>query len=379
MRKQFKKVLIIELFLIILALFHFFVLKSSNEIVLIVEFAILTLLLNKFYKITKRNEVEKKNLLLLIIITTIFYYVITYFAGFFIGFIYSSYSRNLLGILRNIVVATMIIYLIESMRETIVKNAKYDKILFVLAISAFTSLEVITKISLGNIHSKANLLQFIMVILIPTFSKNIFLTFSTHYTDKTNSIIYSLIMSLPTYVLPVFPDLGDYINTIILTCLPIVTLIMAMKMFFPNKNKITNSRWLTKYKKLQDIITILLFVILGITIYLVGNFGRYTILAIGSGSMSKTINKGDSVIIDKRKKEYKKNDIIAFQKDGKMVVHRIVKVIKDKKGIHYQTKGDANNDVDAWIVEPTNIFGEEKFRLMFIGWPTVALSETINS
>lgn len=378
MREQFKKVLIIELFLIMLALFHFFILKNSNAIVLIIEFAIITLVLNKFYKITKRTEVEKKNLLLLIIITTIFYYVVTYFTGFFIGFIYSSYSRTLLGILRNIVVATITIYLTESMRETIVKNAKYDKILFVLAVFVFTSLEVITKISFGNIHSKANLLQFIMVILIPAFSKNIFLTFVIHYTDKTNSIVYSLLMTLPSYILPVFPDLGDYLNTLILTCLPIITLILATKMFFPNKNKITNSKWLVKYKRLQEIVTIVLFVILGITIYLVGNFGRYTILAIGSSSMSKTINKGDSVIIDKKKKEYKENDIIAFQKDGKIVVHRVVEIIEDKKGLHYQTKGDANNDIDAWLVEPNMIVGQSKFRLMFIGWPTVSLSETIS-
>lgn len=378
MREQFKKVLIIELFLIMLALFHFFILKNSNAIVLIIEFAIITLVLNKFYKITKRTEVEKKNLLLLIIITTIFYYVVTYFTGFFIGFIYSSYSRTLLGILRNIVVATITIYLIESMRETIVKNAKYDKILFVLAVFVFTSLEVITKISFGNIHSKANLLQFIMVILIPAFSKNIFLTFVIHYTDKTNSIVYSLLMTLPSYILPVFPDLGDYLNTLILTCLPIITLILATKMFFPNKNKITSSKWLVKYKRLQEIVTIVLFIILGITIYLVGNFGRYTILAIGSSSMSKTINKGDSVIIDKKKKEYKENDIIAFQKDGKIVVHRVVEIIEDKKGLHYQTKGDANNDIDAWLVEPNMIVGQSKFRLMFIGWPTVSLSETIS-
>jgi len=222
------------------------------------------------------------------------------------------------------------------------------------------------------------MILFIMIILIPTFSKNIFLTFQTYYTDKTNSIIYSLMMTLPTYIIPVFPDLGDYISTLILTCLPIVTLILSSRILFPNRNKITNSRGLLKYKKIQRICTAILFIILGITIYLVGNFGRYTILAIGSGSMQGTINKGDSVIIDKKKKEYKKDDIIAFQKDGRILVHRVVKITEDKKGIHYQTKGDANNDIDAWLVEPNMIVGQSKLRLMFIGWPTVSLSETIS-
>jgi len=378
MREQFKKILITELFLIILALFHFFILKTSSKIIFIIEFTLIALLLNIFFKVTKRNEVEKKNLGLLIFIVTIFYYLVTYFSGFFIGFVYSSYSSSFLGILRNVITSTIIIFLFESMRESIVKYSKYDKILYILAVFVFTGLEIISKVSIDNLQTRAKLLQFIMIILIPTFSKNIFLTFQTYYTDKTNSIIYSLMMTLPTYIIPVFPDLGDYISTLILTCLPIVTLILSSRILFPNRNKITNSRGLLKYKKIQRICTAILFIILGITIYLVGNFGRYTILAIGSGSMQGTINKGDSVIIDKKKKEYKKDDIIAFQKDGRILVHRVVKITEDKKGIHYQTKGDANNDIDAWLVEPNMIVGQSKLRLMFIGWPTVSLSETIS-
>jgi len=44
--------------------------------------------------------------------------------------------------------------------------------------------------------------------------------------------------------------------------------------------------------------------------------------------MSNTINKGDAIIIDKRKKEYKVKDIIAFSRGGKIIVHRITRVIK---------------------------------------------------
>lgn len=377
MKEQFKKVLFVELVLLILASVQFLILKN-NTLLLLIEFTIIGGIIYKLFSIDKREERVKKDLLLLILIVTISYYVITYFVGFFIGFIYSNYSRSIFGILRNTVIYSLLILIIETTRERIIKNAKYYKSLVILSILIFCIIEITTQITFNNIHSRVELLEFIMVIVIPMITKNIFLTFSTYYTDKSNSTIYNLIMTVPNFILPVFPDLGDYISTLLLTALPLLLLALAHKMFFYKREKITDSKSHVKYTYIQRTVSISLIIILLVLVYLVGGFGRFSALAIGSKSMTGAINKGDVIIIDKKKKEYKKKDIIAFSQDGEVIVHRIVDITKKDNKIYYQTKGDANNGEDPWLVDTKSVIGQEKVRILFFGLPTVALSELIH-
>lgn len=379
MKEQFKKTLFIELFLLFLASFHFFVYKFPGVYTLIVELGIICLFVCLFFKVDKRNERSKRDFLLLILITTISYYVLTYFIGFFIGFIYSNYSKSLQGIFRNISTAFLTILFIEIMRERIVKNAKYYKSLIILSVLVFTFLEIMVQLSFGNLRSGVEIVQFIMVILIPCLSKNIFLTLSTYYTDKTNSIVYDSIMTLPTYLLPVFPAFGDYVSTLLVTILPLLLLAISYKLLLYRREKIEDSRWFADYGRLQNVFTGVLLAILFMVIYLVSGYGRFYAMAIGSGSMTGVINKGDVVIIDKKKRSlYEKYDVIAFNQSGEVVVHRIIDVIEEEDSISYKTKGDANNAEDAWIVKSDNIVGKVNVRLPFLGIPTVTLSELIH-
>ena len=57
---------------------------------------------------------------------------------------------------------------------------------------------------------------------------------------------------------------------------------------------------------------------------------RFTSLAIGSNSMAKVINKGDIVIIDKKQKDINKNDVIAYDQGGRIIVHRVVDILSKK-------------------------------------------------
>lgn len=71
--------------------------------------------------------------------------------------------------------------------------------------------------------------------------------------------------------------------------------------------------------------------------------GNY-IFKVATGSMEPTIKIGDIILV-KRSKEYKINDIITYETKGIYVTHRIID-IKDNK---YITKGDANNTADKGI------------------------------
>ncbi len=95
-------------------------------------------------------------------------------------------------------------------------------------------------------------------------------------------------------------------------------------------------------------------------------------LAIVSNSMNPTINRGDLVFIDINNHEITKGDIIAFTYGDKIIVHRVYKV--DEKTFAVLTKGDANQNIDPWVVTDENYVGKYVFSIPLLGYPSIFLS-----
>ena len=86
--------------------------------------------------------------------------------------------------------------------------------------------------------------------------------------------------------------------------------------------------------------------------------------------LSKKVNK---------KTNLKKGNIIAYNKDGKIIIHRIAEINTDKKGNEvYITKGDANGGNDPKPVKRKRVDGVVKVKVPFIAYPTIWLSEFLN-
>ena len=100
-------------------------------------------------------------------------------------------------------------------------------------------------------------------------------------------------------------------------------------------------------------------------------------IGVGSQSMSPKINKGDAVIIEKLKpkEKLKKGQVIAYQKDKRLIVHRIDSISKKNGKEVYVTKGDVNSSVDSSVVTRKQIRGVVRVRIPLIAYPTVWLSE----
>lgn len=122
-------------------------------------------------------------------------------------------------------------------------------------------------------------------------------------------------------------------------------------------------------KVLKKIFSILANVCyIGISIYLLVClpmlFG-YKPLVVLSGSMEPTYKVG-AIIYYESFDEIKKDDVIVFSNsDDSFVTHRVVELKDDK----YVTKGDANESVDAELVEVHNIKGKAiKFNIPYLGY-----------
>ena len=142
--------------------------------------------------------------------------------------------------------------------------------------------------------------------------------------------------------------------------------------------KIKDSRYNSRKLVLYSVIT---FALLTIVLLTSGLF-TYQALTIGSGSMSPAIEKGDVIILKSMKNEetrkIKKGDVLVYNHDNKIIVHRVIKKSNNGETISFKTKGDYNNAKDSWTVKQEDVIGIVKFRIRWVGMPTVALNELLN-
>ena len=97
--------------------------------------------------------------------------------------------------------------------------------------------------------------------------------------------------------------------------------------------------------------------------------------------MKPTITKGDAVVLEKvnNKTNFKKGDIIAYGNGKITIVHRIKDIMINGDKKTYVMMGDANSGPDPRPVGRNQIKGIYKFKIPFIAWPTVWLTELFNS
>ena len=379
MKKGFNKILILEIILLIFLLFNSFVFRIANMYVIsgiMLPFLILMTVLNGF---EKDNYRYKKDVLLNIIIFLLMYYFITYFLGLFSGFVKSSYSLSFINIIKNTFPVIALILISELMRYVLFNKTKRNLPCLIIGCLLFVMVDVNTMVHIYDVKTALGITKMICLVVFPSITKNIFLTYLTMKVGYKNGIIYRLITEISTYLLPIFPDFGEYINVLLKTVLPIAIMARLNNMFnYYSVRKIKDSRYNSRKLVLYSVIT---FALLTIVLLTSGLF-TYQALTIGSGSMSPAIEKGDVIILKGMKNEearkIKKGDVLVYNHDNKIIVHRVIKKSNNGKTISFKTKGDYNNTKDSWTVKQEDVIGIVKFRIRWIGIPTVALNELLN-
>ena len=379
MKKGFNKILILEIILLIFLLFNSFVFKIASMYVIsgiMLPFLILMIVLNGF---EKDNYRYKKDVLLNIIIFLLMYYFITYFLGLFSGFVKSSYSLSFINIIKNTFPVIALILISELMRYVLFNKTKRNLPCLIIGCLLFVMVDVNTMVHIYDVKTALGITKMICLVVFPSITKNIFLTYLTMKVGYKNGIIYRLITELSTYLLPIFPDFGEYINVLLKTVLPIAIMARLNNMFnYYSVRKIKDSRYNSRKLVLYSVIT---FALLTIVLLTSGLF-TYQALTIGSGSMSPKIEKGDVIILRSMKNEeiskIKKGDVLVYNHDNKIIVHRVIKKNNNGETISFKTKGDYNNAKDSWTVKQEDVIGIVKFRIRWIGMPTVALNELLN-
>ena len=308
---------------------------------------------------TDKNVLRKKYINQTLIIALIFF-ILYFMAGFILGFTKSIYNHTLISIFKNLSKVILPIWGIEIMRYKLIKSNKTN---FLRAL--ITLLIIASEINFKALFLSHNIIlfQYIIAIVIPIIAKNILYTYLTLQTYYNVPIIISLFNEVPIYLLTLIP----YNNWFIQGSFAIIKVAIIYYLF---KYFIFHSKPITHFKNSAIIINTLIIITSSLLIFFMLGFFKYQPITILSNSMSPTFERGDVVIYEKGK-NISPQDIIVFQYNNQLIIHRVVSV----NDSFYITKGDANNTIDYMKIQKEDIKGVYKFHIKYLGYPSIWLRE----
>lgn len=317
-------------------------------------------------KIKYRANREKVKTVLIILI---FYYIIYFFLGLKFGYSNSPYSLKISEIVKNLfyILGTKLIQ--EYVRNKIV-NYKRTYINYVITTIIFA----IVNIEFQKISNGEELLKFILINIIPLFIQSSLLTFLTLSGGIKLSYSYIIPINLVTIFVPIFPNLNWYIDLILK-----FLMFLLIFLFVSYENIIRISKKSRKEIELESPIKSLpiIFLIIVLACFVIGIF-PYKPVAVISNSMYPEFTRGSVLIVKTyNQDEIKINDIIEYELNGNLIVHRVVDIEKEIFENYYITKGDNNTNVDFLPVTQSQIRGIVKFKIPYLGYPSVLFSEIL--
>lgn len=312
-----------------------------------------------------------------VFIISIIYFIIYYILGLIIGYSYNVYSTSFIGILRNIVVIVVPLLFREEVRSRFLfLNKKKFGIFFITFF--FIVLELFSSTFFTYSNNEELFINFFSVFL-PIVLENILLTYLAFIGIRSTVYAYFIPMLISRYFIPITLDVDWFFALLF-------QLILVVVIFYVSFNEyLWKEKRIYSYKTNKTNSVIYLFgvvLIVSFGLFVAGVF-KYRPVAILTYSMEPIFTRGDAVIVEKlddeEKNKLKKGDIIQYQLDKTVVVHRIIKVKKEDNKKVYILKGDNNNAKDPKPVYMEQIMGKVLFSIPKVGYPSVWLSEFLHS
>lgn len=360
-----------------LFLLNFVITKNYLSYIYIISttfFGVLALVSYKLLGVSKKRSSISYSVYQTLIISVILYYIIIYIAGLFIGFLTSAYSLKFLSILKNIFSVLFLYYFKEIFRFSVIKTKGMLKIVIVTLL--LTVFDILMTSRIGMMNGYVEIFEFVEAIVVPKLALNVLLTYIAYKISYKHSLTFLLLYMLPNYFLPIVPDFGKYLGTVVSLIFFFIVYYKLSLIFEKYDKKHVSVKKSNKF--LLGLLIIPLFVFSG----LVSGIFKYHLVTIASNSMLPKFARGDAVLIEKLDKvDYsliKSGDILAFYYNNMLITHRVISVTYENGSYSFKTKGDNNDIADGWIVKESMIYGKVKSVVKYIGIPSVELWELTN-
>lgn len=357
---------IFSISLCIILFFNLFVLNMFKSKYIFALFLLVYLIIGfKYVKPRKVDDTNKKKVILFMCVFAIFYIMFLYIVGIFVGLYKNPVGFNIKGIIKWIIPFSAIIILTELIRSLFITREN-KKATFIATIG-FILIEVLTYIELYITFNLETILALIGYVVLYAISINLLCNYIAKRYGYIPNMVYRVITSIYIYIIPVLPDIYIFFQSVFRIIYPYIIYLVLDYAFIKDNFKLA-----VKNQKTNVVFLIVGIIIAFLIVMLISCQFKYGIMVVGSSSMAGSIKKGDAVIFEKfEKQELEEGQVIIFDKDELQTIHRIEDIQVVNGETIYYTKGDNNQQRDEGYRTKNEIKGVVKFKILYIGWPTL--------
>lgn len=374
MKRGYLRLLLFEILILFILILNSFAWNILSGLKMTV-FLILMLVVFKFFLgIEKDRHRYAKDVIVEVLIFLVIFFIAYYALGLLIGFARTENYLTWTGITTFIIPSACYIILREVSRYTMMCKAEGNRALYIVTTALFILMDITSAIYYNQFSSSYETFIFIALSLLPAVSANVVFSYMTLNTGYKPIIVYSLIIGLYQYLLPIIPNPSEYLVAVITFLLPIILAYRVYLFLLREKDEDIDRDYRKRHYGPMIVSSILIIAM----VYFTSGYFHYHAVAIASGSMSPRIHKGDVAVIEKmgdNYEDYTIGQVVAYKYDNIMVVHRLVNIVKDDGKYYFYSKGDANNSQDNYTITEDMMYGVVHYKIPYLGLPTVWLNE----
>lgn len=321
------------------------------------------------------HSYNKNQVLLIVIVFAVLFLSLYYLSGLEFGLVVSNKGRiTLPSFVKNVLPITLTIIACEIIRETL--TAQKMRMAIPLSYAIGIAAELVCAGGVPDFHTSYQVADFFGLTLLPAFTANILYTYLSKRYGMFPNIAYRLIMTLYVYFIPATSDIPRAVHAFFLLILPIIIRAFIAALFEKKR------RFALKKEGKLGIVAFGISVLLMLSfILLITCQFRFGMVVIATDSMTGQINRGDAVVYEQYEhcEDIEVNDVIIFEENNRRVVHRVVAINTVNGQRQYITKGDANEGIDSGFRTERDIIGKIRFKVLYIGYPSLWLRKIISN
>ena len=323
--------------------------------------------------IKKRNilSINKSQILLIMTVMGLVYVMLYYMSGLAFGFVQNLYRLTVSNFFRFILPIGAVIVFTEIIRFVIV--AQGNRLATILCYLTCVAADLLIYTNIPSVTTFVKFMTLMADALFPALVGNLLYNYLSKRYGMYPNLVFRLLITLHAYIFPVesaiAPPLLHFFEMLVLIGIYIfVDSLYENRPRFALKNPSRFLRWAKRA------LTLVVIIIMLGTLMLISNQFHYGAFVIATESMTGELNKGDVAIFEKYEDQsLKEGQVIVFDQNGTVVIHRIVDIKIINEQTRYYTKGDANEDTDAGFRTDGDIIGVVSYKLPFFGYPTLWL------
>lgn len=314
-------------------------------------------------------SINKEQVLLLMVVIALLYVVLYYVSGIRFGFIKNPYRITPSNFFKFFLPIAAIILFSEVIRY--VSVAQDDKLAFVLSWLSCVAADMLINSNIPSVTSFNRFMDLVAGALLPALLANSLYHYLSRRYGMYPNLAFRAITVLHAYLLPITSGISDSLLNFLRLLLPIA-IYLFIDSLFEKKRRYALQRISRFTRVVTTAVTTLALIVMLSSVMLISNQFRIGALVIATESMTGELNKGDVAIFERYDEQFiAEGQVIVFEKNRSMIVHRVVEIEHINDQIRYYTQGDANEDPDMGFITDAEIVGLVDYKIPFLGFPTI--------